>query len=80
MKRATIELEIDLLVDSIPAIADALRRAADELQNYTPIRKGLGVYLLDQQGKDVGCVALFGGARDMRLVDATVNSAYHQEI
>lgn len=68
--RATIEIEIDILMDSIPAITAALHKAADEMQNLTPIRKGLGIYLLDRHGNDVGCVALFGGARDYLLAEA----------
>ncbi len=68
--KATIEIEIDILMDSVDAIAAGLRTAADELQAYTPVRKGLGIYLFDQNGKDVGCVALFGGARDMTYKEA----------
>lgn len=68
--RATIELEIDIIMDSIPAIVAALHQAADQLSSHTPIRKGLGIYLIDQQGNDVGCVALFGGARDHLLKEA----------
>lgn len=68
--RATIELEIDIAMDSIPAIVAGLHAAADAIQGHTKIRKGLGIYLIDQQGNDVGCVALFGGARDMTLKEA----------
>ena len=68
--RATIELEIDILMDNIPGIVDALRHAADKMQSYTPVRKGLGIYLLDREGNDMGCVALFGNARDMPFKEA----------
>lgn len=68
--KATVEIELDLLLDSIGGIADALRRAADEVEGYTPVRKGLAVFLLDRTGKDVGCVALMAGARDMSFKDA----------
>jgi hypothetical protein len=43
--KATIEIEIDILMDSVEAIAAGLRAAADEVQAYTPIRKGVGTYL-----------------------------------
>lgn len=66
-RNATIELEINLLLDSVDGIADALRRAADELQGVTAVKKGLGTYLIDQNGNDIGCVAPWPGARDMTL-------------
>lgn len=66
--RATIELELTLLLDSIDGIATALREAADQLQGYTPVRRGMAIYLLDKEGVDMGCVALFGRARDMPYV------------
>ena len=66
-RNATIELEINLLLDSVDGIADALRRAADNLQGVTTVKKGLGTYLIDAAGNDIGCVAPWVGARDMTL-------------
>jgi len=68
--RATIEIEIDLLMDSIAGISEALHAAADEIKAYTPVRKGLGIYLISRNGTDMGCVALFGGARDNLMKEA----------
>lgn len=68
--KATAEIELELLLDSIGGIAEALRRAADEVERCTPVHKGLGIYLIDRSGKDIGCVALMAGARDMPYKDA----------
>lgn len=75
--RATIELEIDLLMDTVGGIAAALHAAADAIQGYTPVRRGLAIYLLDKDGADMGCVALFGGARDMPFVAGFADEPLH---
>lgn len=67
---ATIELEITLQLDSIDGIIAALHAAADALQGCTPVKKGLGTFLIDAQGKDIGCVAPWVGARDYTLETA----------
>lgn len=65
--RATVEIEVELANDSLEGIAQALVHAAGKVQHCKAVRKGLGIYLIDPTGTDIGCVALFGGARDYTL-------------
>jgi hypothetical protein len=65
--KATIEIEVELPFDTLEGIAQALIHAAGTVKLCTVVRKGLGMYLIDRQGNDIGCVALFGGARDFTL-------------
>lgn len=56
--KCAAELDLDVQGTGVKAIADAMRRAADEIEHCTIRHCGLAQWLVGKDGNDVGVVAI----------------------
>lgn len=62
---------MDVEGDDLLSVSRGMSLAASRLKECEVRRKGLGMFFFDQDGKDIGCMMPWAGARDWLFIDNT---------